>query len=77
MSDPLAHQPFAWRRAGTNQIQISYDGRPVTMLRGPAADKAIDRLAHASPAEAQQALARLTGNFKKGTERMGRTPGRL
>jgi hypothetical protein len=76
MSDPLAKQPFSWRRAGTNQVQISYDGRPVTMLRGVAADKAIDRLAHASPSEAQQALARLTGNFKHGNERVGKVFGR-
>jgi hypothetical protein len=75
MSDPLAHEPFAWSRAGSG-VQISYDGRPVTMLRGAAADKAIDRLAHADPAETQQALARLTGNFKKGNERMGKTLGR-
>jgi hypothetical protein len=60
MSDPLAHQPFAWTRAGAG-IQISYSGRPVRMLRGPAAALAISRLERASPAETQQALAQLIG----------------
>ena len=75
MSDPLAAEPFAYSRAGSG-VQISYNGRPVTMLRGATADRAIDRLAHASPAEAQQTLARLTGNFKRGNERLGKTMGR-
>ena len=60
MSDPLARQPFAGRRAGAG-VQISYAGRPVMMLRGPAASSALERLEHASPAEAQQALALLIG----------------
>jgi hypothetical protein len=57
MSDPLASQPFAWRRAGAG-VEITYGGRPVRMLRGPDASELIDLLMKASPPEAQQALAR-------------------
>ena len=60
MSDPLAGEPFEWKRAGAG-VEISYGGRPVRILRGSAADLAISRLQHASPAEVQQALARMVG----------------
>ena len=60
MSDPLARQPFGWRRAGAG-VQISYGGRPVMMLRGPAAAHAIERLETAAPGEAQRALSLLVG----------------
>ncbi len=58
MSDPLARQPFGWSRAGSG-VQISYSGRPVKMLQGPAASTLIEQLSRVSPAEAQQELSRL------------------
>jgi hypothetical protein len=61
MGDPLAGEPFGWKRAGAG-LQISYAGRPIQMLRGAAAALAIARLQHASPAEAQQALAQMVGS---------------
>ena len=68
--DPLAHEPFAWRVAKDGHVQISYEGKVVTVLRGPAATKAVARLEKAATGAAeQQVMARLTGNFKRGNER--------
>ena len=57
---------FAERKSG--DIVISRDGRPVTTLRGAAIDRfrrLVDRLGE------QQAMARTTGNYRRGNERSG------
>ncbi len=59
---------FDWREQGDGELVIRRRGRPVTVLRGQQATKARQALAEASPAEAQQLLARLTGNYRRGNE---------
>lgn len=46
-----------------------YHDAPVTLLRGKAAIRFIERVADADPAVAQQLMARATGQFKRGNER--------
>ena len=58
---------FAERKSG--EIVISRDGRPVTTLRGTASDRfrrLVTRLGE------QQAMARTTGNHRRGNERGSR-----
>jgi hypothetical protein len=68
MPDRLAGRPFAWRSRGA-VIEISHLGKPVTVLRGEAASRFATRIAGLDEAGAQQLMARVTGNFKRGNER--------
>jgi hypothetical protein len=60
---------FAYRIAKDGQVFVTWNGRQVTNLRGPDAKKFLARIEHANLAEAQQIMARVTGNFKRGNER--------
>ena len=65
----LDDDPFDWRVTKDGQVLISRRGRVVTTVRGAAAARLIRRLARAEGEEAQQLLARATGNYKHGNER--------
>jgi hypothetical protein len=73
--DPLADEPFSFRAQKDGTIAISYRGAQVTLLRGSAADRFRGRIEGADAAQAQQLMARATGNFKRGNERRGAGPG--
>lgn len=65
----LAEEPFAWTRRGDGTVVISHQGRPVTTLRGEAAERFTARVGVVDGAGAQHLMARATGNFKHGNER--------
>jgi len=67
MEDDLGFS-FAERKSG--EIVISRWGTPVTTLRGPSAER-FRRLRERLGA--QQAMARVTGDYRRGNER-GRPP---
>ncbi len=60
---------FEWQVTKSGQVRISRAGRVVTTVRGASAQRLLARLAGASDDEAQQLLARATGNYKRGNER--------
>lgn len=61
---------FTYRRRKNGEVEIRHLGRVATLLRGKAA---VDFLAEAeNGGAAQQAMARLTGNYKRGNERVAR-----
>lgn len=68
-SDPLSDEPFSYRTRADGTVVIHYRQAPVTLLRGKAAARFASRLAGADAAAAQQAMARATGNFKRGNDR--------
>ncbi len=74
--DPLADQPFSWLTRADGTIVIRYHRAPVTILRGRAAEQFATRIALADDAAAQQLMARVTGNFRRGNERAGTRHGR-
>ena len=51
---------------------MGHHGTPVTVLRAGAAARFLARWEGADPSAAQQLMARVTGNFKRGNERSGR-----
>jgi hypothetical protein len=60
---------FTYRRMKNGDVQVTHHGRLASTLRGR---DAIDFLAemHGADTDAQQqAMARLTGNYKRGNER--------
>lgn len=62
---------FTYRVRKSGEIEIRHRGRVAATLRGRAA---ADLLAEAETgfAAAQQAMARITGNYKRGNERAAR-----
>jgi hypothetical protein len=73
--DPLAGEPFGCASRADGSIVIAYRGAPVTVLRGRAAERFSARIAGADASAAQQLMARATGNFKRGNERVGKRSG--
>jgi hypothetical protein len=71
-TDPLADEPFSHHTRADGTVVISYRTAPVTYLRGRAAERFTSRIAAADASAAQQLMARLTGNFKRGNERDGK-----
>lgn len=54
---------YVVRKSG--EVVISRDGRPVTSLRGAAAQRFVAEVAGANP---QRVMARRTGNYRRGNE---------
>lgn len=52
-----------------DEVVITHHGRPATTLRGA---KAADFLDDVESGDAQELMARLTGNYKRGNERQAR-----
>ncbi|HKV31758.1 MAG TPA: hypothetical protein VJT14_12165 [Candidatus Dormibacteraeota bacterium] len=60
---------FSYRLTASGVLLVRWGGREVRRLAGSRAKALAVQLATATPAEAQQLLARATGNFKRGNER--------
>lgn len=60
---------FAYRATKDGAIVIRRAGRTVTVLRGAAARDFAAEVAGRDAAGAQQVMARVTGNYKRGNER--------
>jgi hypothetical protein len=67
----LDNDPFTWQVTKDGRVLIARDGRRVAIVSGVAADRLRPRL-ESSPERAQQALARATGNYRRGNERRHR-----
>ena len=63
---------FAWERRKSGDVVITHRGRSAGTVRGAAADKLAATLADADERTVQHALARATGNYKRGNERRPR-----
>jgi hypothetical protein len=68
MPDGLDDKPFAWERRG-DHLLVTHRGRRAAVLRGDAAASFLGRVERLDEAGAQQLMARVTGNFKRGNER--------
>jgi hypothetical protein len=64
----LAQQPFTYQTTKDGKVFIHWWGKPVTTLRGKAAEKFMESIADADSAQAQLLMARVTGHFKHGNE---------
>ena len=67
--DRLDDGVFSYRATKDGVVQISWYGKHVMTLKGPQARKFLAKIADLSGKEAQLAMAKLTGNFKRGNER--------
>lgn len=53
-----------------DEVRISHHGRPATTLRGRAAAEFLDEVARG---DEQLLMARVTGNYRRGNERVARS----
>lgn len=60
---------FAYDLRRGGDIHISHHGRPAGTLRGTAAVRFLADVDHGDP---QEVMARVTGNYRHGNERMGK-----
>jgi hypothetical protein len=60
---------FTWRVRKSGEVDVLRRGRVAVTLRGALAAEFLAE-AGAGSAAAQQAMARLTGNYKRGNERL-------
>jgi hypothetical protein len=60
---------FAHRKRKNGDIEILHHGRVATTLRGSDALDFVDEVEQCLAADAQQLMARVTGNYKHGNER--------
>lgn len=62
---------FSYRTTKDGTVFIAWHGKTVTVLKGPAALRFLARAAAGDEA-AQLAMAKATGNFKHGNERLAK-----
>ena len=68
----LEQEPFDYRVNKDGKLLILYEGKLVKTLKGKAAQKLLSRIEGADSMQVQLALAKVTGNFKRGNERRGK-----
>jgi hypothetical protein len=61
---------FAFRKLKNGEVHISHHGKHITTLRASSAIDFISETDDASFEEQQQLMARETGNYKRGNERL-------
>ena len=69
-SEPEADLGFRFARRKSGEVAISRGGRVVTTLRGEAAESFLADAEGCDAMDLQQLMARLTGNYKRGNERL-------
>lgn len=60
---------FTYRSRKTGDIQVLHHGKLAAILRGTDAADFIAEVTAGDDADAQQLMARITGNYKRGNER--------
>jgi len=61
---------FTFRARKNGEVQILHHAGLATTLRGAAAADFLADVTNCEPADAQQLMARVTGNYKHGNERL-------
>lgn len=64
---------FTYRARPDGVVEILHRGRPAAILRGAKACEFLREAAGCDAEQAQQLMARRTGNFKRGNERLARS----
>lgn len=63
---------FTYRARKNGDVEILRHGRVVSTLRGNDAADFLSEVEAGDAGEAQQVMARVTGNYKRGNERLAR-----
>ncbi|MFC5602809.1 hypothetical protein [Sporosarcina koreensis] len=70
----LGEEPFTYQITKNGTVIISYGGRQIKIVKGMEADRLVARIRDVEdiPTEVQLLLAKITGNFKRGNEMLGK-----
>ena len=68
----LDEEIFTYRISKDSKVFISYEGKQVTILSGKKAEKFIFEIDGAIGKDAQLIMAKVTGNFKRGNEKIAK-----
>ncbi|MFN7253054.1 MAG: hypothetical protein ACK4M9_20110 [Anaerobacillus sp.] len=67
----LDEAPFSYKVTKNTTVLIDYNGKQVKLLKGKDAEKLLEKIKIAEDEKAVQLiLAKITGNFKRGNERI-------
>jgi hypothetical protein len=66
----LDDEPFAYRVVKNGTVFVSWQGNTVTTLNGKAAERFLAQIERIDGQAAQLVMAKVTGNFKRGNERI-------
>jgi len=66
----LDEEVFTYRITKDNKVFISYEGKQVTTLSGRRAESFISDISGTDGKDAQLIMAKVTGNFKRGNEKL-------
>ncbi|MCJ8005928.1 hypothetical protein ACFFF5_05675 [Lederbergia wuyishanensis] len=67
----LDESPFTYRISKNDTVFIDFNGKVVKTIKGKEAEKILTKIkSAASEKEVQLILAKITGNFKRGNERI-------
>jgi len=68
----LDDEIFSYSISKDNKVFISYEGKQVTTLNGKNAEKFIAKIDGAVGKDTQLIMAKVTGNFKRGNEKIAK-----
>ena len=68
----LDGEVFAYRVTKDKKVFISYEGKQVTTLSGKKAEDFVTKIQNAEGKDAQLIMAKVTGNFKRGNEKLSK-----
>jgi hypothetical protein len=68
----MADLGFSWQTRKSGEVQILHRGKLAATLRGGMATDFMDIVDSGDADAAQQEAARLTGNYKRGNERLAK-----
>lgn len=69
----LGENPFTYSISKNQTVFISYEGKQIKIAKGKEAEKLIGKIQQAeTDKDVQLILAKATGNFKHGNEKMGK-----
>jgi hypothetical protein len=66
----LDDEVFSYRASKDMKVFISYEGKPVITLSGKRAERFLSKIDGKYGKEAQLIMAKVTGNFKRGNEKL-------
>ena len=72
----MAEERFSYREVKDGRVQISCEGKIVKILTGKDAVRFLARIDSTDDRGAQLLMAKATGQFKFGNERMGKEKGK-
>lgn len=68
----LEEEPFSYKVSKDNKVFIFWEEKQVKILKGKESEKFLAKIAKADAFESQLIMAKITGNFKRGNEKVNK-----